>query len=49
MEKDWVFSHLDLHVKDKQEFVDYYQSIGIGVHVSRLDWPPPPLLGLPRH
>ena len=39
MEKDWAFSHLDLHVKDLQAFVDYYKSIGIGVHVTRLEWP----------
>ncbi len=42
MEKDWVFSHLDFHVRDMQKCVDYYQSIGIGVHVTRLQWPTSP-------
>ena len=41
MEKDWGFSHLDFHVKDMQECVDYYQSIGVGVHVTRLQWRTP--------
>ena len=39
MESNWVFSHVHQNARDKQEFVDYYQSIGIGVNVSRLEWP----------
>ena len=39
MENSWAFSHVHQNVGDKQAFVDHYQSIGIGVNLSRMDWP----------
>ena len=42
MEKDWVFGHLALHVKDLDEIAAYYESIGIGIHLPIKPGPPPP-------
>ena len=42
MEKDWVLSHIALHVKDLDEIAAYYESIGIGIHLPIKPGPPPP-------
>ena len=42
MEKDWVFGHLALHVKDLDEIAGYYESIGIGIHLPIKPGAPPP-------
>lgn len=44
MEKDWVLSHIALHVRDLDEIAAYYESIGIGVHL-----PIKPACAFPRH
>ena len=36
---DWDFNHLGMMVLDKEEILEYYQSIGLGVSVG-----PQPLL-----
>jgi len=42
MEKDWVLSHIALHVKDLDEIAAYYESLGIGIHLPIKPGPPPP-------
>ena len=41
MEKDWVLSHIALHVRDLDEIAAYYESIGIGIHLPIKPGPPP--------
>jgi len=42
MEKDWVLSHIALHVADLDALGKYYESIGIGTHLPIKPGPPPP-------
>ncbi len=41
MQKDWVLSHIALHVKDMDAITSYYDSIGIGIHLPIKPGPPP--------